>query len=181
MSRILIVGAGQAGLQLGLGLLQAGHDVTVVSNRTAEDIHDGKVMSSQCMFDAALQHERDLGINHWEAECPPVEGISLVVPAPDGSGKAVDWASRLDAYAQSVDQRVKVPGWMAELEEKGGRLVIHDVGVEDLERYTGENDLVVVAAGKGEIVRLFERDASRSPYDQPMRALALTYVTGMTP
>ncbi|HEY1367258.1 MAG TPA: styrene monooxygenase/indole monooxygenase family protein [Gaiellaceae bacterium] len=181
MSRILIVGAGQAGLQLGLGLLQAGHDVTVVSNRTAEDIHDGKVMSSQCMFDAALQHERDLGINHWEAECPPVEGISFVVPAPDGSGKAIDWASRLDAYAQSVDQRVKVPGWMAELEEKGGRLVIHDVGVDDLERYTEENDLVVVAAGKGEIVRLFERDASRSPYDQPMRALALTYVTGMTP
>ncbi|HEY1370153.1 MAG TPA: styrene monooxygenase/indole monooxygenase family protein [Gaiellaceae bacterium] len=182
MSRILIVGAGQAGLQLGLGLLQAGHDVTVVSNRTAKDIHDGKVMSSQCMFDAALQHERDLGINHWEAECPPVEGISLVVPAPpDVGGKAIDWASRLDAYAQSVDQRVKVPGWMAELEEKGGRLVIHDVGVEDLERYTQENDLVVVAAGKGEIVRLFERDASRSPYDQPMRALALTYVTGMTP
>jgi hypothetical protein len=40
---------------------------------------------------------------------------------------------------------------------------------------------VIVAAGKGEIVPLFERDAPRSPYDQPMRALALTYVTGMTP
>jgi Styrene monooxygenase A putative substrate binding domain len=40
---------------------------------------------------------------------------------------------------------------------------------------------VIVAAGKGEIVRLFERDADRSPYDRPMRALALTYVTGMTP
>jgi 2-polyprenyl-6-methoxyphenol hydroxylase-like FAD-dependent oxidoreductase len=181
MSRILIVGAGQAGLQLGLGLLQAGHDVAVVSNRTAEDVHDGKVMSSQCMFDAALQHERDLGINSWEEECPPVEGISFVVPAPDGSGKAIDWASRLDAYAQSVDQRVKVPGWMEELERKGGNLVIHDVGVDDLERYTQENDLVIVAAGKGEIVRLFERDAERSPYEQPMRALALTYVTGMTP
>ena len=30
MSSILIVGAGQAGLQLALGLLQDGHDVTVV-------------------------------------------------------------------------------------------------------------------------------------------------------
>jgi hypothetical protein len=181
MSSILIVGAGQAGLQLGLGLLQQGHDVTVVSNRTPEDIHDGRVMSSQCMFAAALQTERDLGLNQWEGDCPTIDGISLAVPAPDGSGKAIDWASRLDGYAQSVDQRVKVPGWLADLERKGGRLVIHDAGVEDLERYTQENELVIVAAGKGEIVRLFERDASRSPYEQPMRALALTYVTGMTP
>ncbi len=185
MSSILIVGAGQAGLQLALGLLQDGHDVTVVSNRTAQDIHDGKVMSSQCMFDAALQNERDLGINSWESQCPPVEGISLAVPAPPGvetpTGKVIDWASRLDAVAQSVDQRVKIPGWMEELERKGGTLVIHDVGVDDLEQYTQEHDLVIVAAGKGEITQLFERDASRSPYDKPMRALALTYVAGMTP
>jgi 2-polyprenyl-6-methoxyphenol hydroxylase-like FAD-dependent oxidoreductase len=185
VSAILIVGGGQAGLQLALGLLQAGHDVTVVSNRTPDDVRDGQVMSSQCMFDAALQHERDLGINFWEAETPPVEGISLAVPAPPGvetpTGRVIDWASRLDAYAQSVDQRVKMPGWMEELEKRGGRLVIEDAGVDELERYTQENDLVVVAAGKGEIVRLFERVPDRSPYDQPMRALALTYVTGMTP
>jgi 2-polyprenyl-6-methoxyphenol hydroxylase-like FAD-dependent oxidoreductase len=181
MSKFLIVGAGQAGLQLALGLAQDGHEVTVVSNRTPEDIRDGRVMSSQCMFDAALQTERDLGLNVWEDECPPVEGISLAVPAPDGSGKAIDWASRLDAYAQSVDQRVKMPGWLEKLEQLGGRVVIHDVGADDLERYTEENDLVVVAAGKGEIVRLFERVPERSPYDRPMRALALTYVTGMTP
>src|ERR1700752_3894125 len=99
MRSVLIVGAGQAGLQLALGLIQDGHDVTVVSNRTPQDIHDGRVMSSQCMFDAALQTERDQGINSWEEQCPPVEGISLTVPAPDGSGKAIDFASRLDRYA----------------------------------------------------------------------------------
>lgn len=181
MSKILIVGAGQAGLQLALGLVQNDYDVTVVSNRTPEDIHDGRVMSSQCMFDAALQHERDLGINYWDGECPPVEGISLVVPAPDGSGKAIDWASRLEAPAQSVDQRLKMPRWMDELERQGGKVVIHDAGVDDLERYAAENDLVVAAAGKGEITRLFERSPERSPYEGPMRALALTYVTGMTP
>src|SRR5919201_2450324 len=182
MSKILIVGAGQAGLQLALGLVADGHDVTVVSNRTPDDIFKGRVMSSQCMFDAALQTERDLGVNDWEAECPPIEGISLAVPAPDGSwGKLIDWASRLDGYAQSVDQRVKMPGWMEKLEARGGRIEIRDVGVDDLERYTQANDLVIVAAGKGEIVRLFERDASRSPYEQPMRALALTYLTGLEP
>ena len=43
------------------------------------------------------------------------------------------------------------------------------------------NDLVVVAAGKADLTALFERDAERSTYDAPQRALALTYVTGMTP
>jgi hypothetical protein len=181
MRKILIVGGGQAGLQLGLGLVQNGYDVTVVSNRTPDDIRTGRVMSSQCMFHSALQHERDLGINYWEEECPLVEGIALSVPAPDGNGKAIDFASRLDRYAQAVDQRLKFPGWMEKLEEKGGTLVIEDAGVEELERYAREHELVVVAAGKGEITRMFERDAERSPYEAPMRALALTYVTGMTP
>jgi hypothetical protein len=182
VSKILIVGAGQAGLQLALGLVQDGHEVTVVSNRTPEDIRSGRVMSSQCMFDRALQHERDLGINYWEDECPDIDGISFVVPAPDGGGKAIDWAARLeDGPAQSVDQRLKMPGWMEQLEKAGGKLVLHDASVPDLEGYAAENDLVIVAAGKGEVAQLFERDASRSPYSAPQRALALTYVTGMTP
>lgn len=181
MSKFLIVGAGQAGLQLAFGLVQDGHDVTVVSNRTPEDIRDGKVLSSQCMFDHALQHERDLGISFWEDECPWVEGIALQVPAPEGSGKAIDFAGRLDRPAQSVDQRVKMPGWMAELEQQGGRIAIHEAAVPDLEQYAREHDLVIVAAGKGDVAKLFERDPERSPYDKPMRALALTYVTGMTP
>ena len=181
MAKILIVGGGQAGLQLALGLLQNGYEVTVVSNRTPADIREGRVMSSQCMFDRALQHERDVGLNSWEEECPTVDGIQLAVPAPDGSGKAVDFASRLDGYAQAVDQRIKFPGLMEEVERQGGRLVIEEAGVAELERYASDHDLVVVAAGKGEITALFPRDPERSPYEQPMRALALTYVTGMTP
>lgn len=180
MANILIVGAGQAGLQLALGLLDDGHAVTVVSNRTPGEIHAGRVMSSQCMFDAALQHERRLGIDFWAPDCPEIEGISLAVPAP-GGGKSIDWAARLDAPAESVDQRVKYPAWMEEVERKGGTLTLHDATIPDLERYARDNDLVIVAAGKGEIAQLFERDQSRSPYTAPQRALALTYVTGMVP
>ena len=108
-----------------------------------------------------------------------MDSINFVVPAPDGSGKAVDWNGKLDRKAQSVDQRVKIPRWMAEFEARGGRLTFHDAGIEDLEVYARRSDLVIVAAGKGEIARLFERDAARSPFDKPQRALALTYVTGM--
>src|SRR5262249_11519009 len=82
---------------------------------------------------------------------------------------------------QLVDQRVKYPVWMHELEKRGGTLVIHEATVDDLEEYVRDNDLVIVAAGKGDVAKLFERDPERSPYDAPMRALALTYVKGMTP
>jgi flavin reductase (DIM6/NTAB) family NADH-FMN oxidoreductase RutF len=180
MGGVAIVGGGQSGLQLALGLLDAGHEVTVVSNRTAQQIHDGPVMSSQCMFETALQAERALGLNWWDADCPPVEGISLAVPDA-GQGKAIDWAARLDGHAKSVDQRLKIPGWMTEFEKRGGELVIQEAGIEELEAYSRTHDLVIVASGKGEIGTLFERDQSRSPFDTPQRALALTYVTGMKP
>lgn len=180
MKRIAIIGAGQSGLQLGLGLLRAGYQVTILSDHSSDEIYQGRVRSSQCMFDSALQTERDLELNSWEQECPQVEGIGFAVPGPLG-GKAIDFAARLDNYAQSVDQRVKIPGWMAEFEKRGGTLRIKEADLGDLEALASSHDLVIVASGKGQIGRLFERDASRSPYDKPQRVLALTYVKNMRP
>jgi siroheme synthase (precorrin-2 oxidase/ferrochelatase) len=56
--KIAIIGGGQSGLQLALGLLQKSYAVTVVSNRTPEQIRKGRVTSSQFMFDESLQNER---------------------------------------------------------------------------------------------------------------------------
>jgi len=178
--RVAIVGAGQSGMQLALGLQRSGLEVTVFSNRSAQEIGEGPVMSSQCMFETALQTERELGLDWWADECPLVEGIGIAVRNPEG-GKAIEWSAKLDGPAQSVDQRLKIPAWMAEFERRGGRLVLQDMGIDDLETCARMNDLVVVASGKGEISRLFERDDERSPYEQPQRALALTYVKGMKP
>ncbi|SEJ81240.1 hypothetical protein SAMN05216201_11937 [Pseudomonas linyingensis] len=182
MRRIAIVGAGQAGLQLAAGLLAKGYHVTLATNRTGEEIRNGKVLSSQCMFHTALQTERDLGLNFWEDQCPAVEGIGLTVPHPEKPGeKLLSWAARLERYAQSVDQRVKMPVWMEEIVRRGGEVLIQDVGLPELEKLAASHDLVLLAAGKGEIVNLFPRDAERTTFQQPQRALALTYVKGMTP
>ena len=51
----------------------------------------------------------------------------------------------------------------------------------ELETLAQSHDLVILAAGKGEVVKLFERDAARSQFDKPQRALALTYVHGLAP
>jgi len=180
MRRIAIVGGGQSGLQLGLGLLQNHYEVTVVSNRTPEQILSGRVTSSQFMFHDSLQNERDLGINFWEKECPITEGIAFTIPGPEKT-KALFWEAKLDGYGQSIDQRVKFAGWMKEFAKRGGNLVIKDAGPQDVDGYAKSHDLALVAAGKGEINRMFERDAEKSPFDQPMRALALTYVKNMVP
>jgi hypothetical protein len=185
MPKITIVGAGQAGLQFGLGLLGNGYDVTIVSNRTPEQIQGGQVTSSQCMFDSSLAHERALGIEFWGESAPPVEQIALTVPAPPDSpaagGKAFSWGGMLTAPAQSIDQRVKMPRWLSEIEARGGNVVIEDAGIPELEKYAADSDLVIVAAGKGAISGLFARDASKSVFDAPQRAVALTYLHGLTP
>ncbi|MER5888570.1 styrene monooxygenase/indole monooxygenase family protein [Streptomyces sp. NPDC001941] len=180
MRKILIVGAGQSGLQLALGLQARGYEVTLMSNRTADEIRSGRVMSTQCMFHTALQHERDLGINFWETQAPRIEGVGVSIAGPDSS-RPIDWVGRLRGYAQSVDQRVKMAGWMETFAQRGGQLVIHGAAVSDLDYFARAYDLVLVAAGKGELVSMFGRDASRSVHTEPQRALAVAYVHGMGP
>ena len=179
--KITIVGAGQSGLQLGISLLDEGYEVTLVSNRTPEEIRNGRIASSQCMFDQARSYERAYGLELWP-DAPTVDGLSFTIPHPELAGqKGLSLAHRLDAPAQSIDQRVKFPAFMQVFADRGGELLYADAGVAELEEYTASSDLVLVAAGKGEIAGLFARDDQRSVYDKPQRALALTYVTGFKP
>lgn len=180
MRKITIIGAGQAGLQLGHGLLSKGYDVTIVSNRSAADIARGRVMSSQSMYDMAVGYERDLGLAWWDDSCPPITGVHMRA-GTSGGQMLVDWRSPMSAPGQSVDQRIKMPAWMREFEKRGGKLVIEDADIAALERYADTSDLVLVASGKGEIGQLFERDAERSAFDRPLRTISLTYVHGMKP
>ncbi|ATL30449.1 styrene monooxygenase/indole monooxygenase family protein [Streptomyces formicae] len=180
MRKILVVGAGQSGLQIALGLQAQGYEVTLMSNRTADEIRAGRVMSTQCMFHTALQNERDIQANFWESQAPKIEGVGVSVAGPDGS-RVIDWVGKLDGYAQSVDQRVKMAGWMETFAQRGGQLVIHGAAVGDLDYFSRAYDLVLVSAGKGELVSMFERDASRSPFTEPQRALSVAYVHGLGP
>lgn len=178
MRKVLIVGAGQSGLQLALSLLAHDYDVTVMSARTPDEIRSGKVMSTQCMFHSALQHERDHKLNLWEEETVKVEGLGVSIAGPDSS-RVLDWFGPLEHYAQSVDQRVKMAAWLELVEDRGGKVVIHGVTTSDLAPLAKLYDLVVIAAGKGELVQLFDRMPERSPYTEPQRALSLAYVHGL--
>ncbi|UQS25650.1 FAD-binding oxidoreductase [Amycolatopsis thermalba] len=178
MRKILIVGSGQSGLQLALSLQEHGYDVTVMSARTPDEIRGGWVTSTQCMFADALAIERKHGLNLWDDVAPRVAGQGFSMAGPDGQ-RALNWIASWDGGpAQSIDQRVKMSAWLELFEERGGNVVIHGVTTADLNGLAHLYDLVIVAAGKGELVQLFDRDPSRSPYTKPQRRLSVSYVHG---
>jgi hypothetical protein len=178
MRRIVVVGAGQAGLVLALGLQKHGYAVTVVTDRDAATIRAGRLISNQCVFDPALRRERALGINFWDGHAPEVLGASFGLAGDDGGPEpAISWETKFDHPAQSVDQRVKVSDWLTAFAERGGEVRIGKVTPEVLDEYAREFELVLVAAGRGpQFDSLFARDDRYSPYREPRRSIAVTYV-----
>ncbi|MEU6263819.1 styrene monooxygenase/indole monooxygenase family protein [Saccharopolyspora shandongensis] len=177
MRKVLIVGAGQSGLQLGLSLQALRYEVTLISARTPAEIRGGRIMSTQVMFRTALGYEREHGLNLWEERAPKITGLRLSVGGPDGS-RVLDWRGELTDFAQSVDQRVKLAGWLELFAERGGTVEYRHIGASDLDELSRDYDLVLVAAGAGELGRIFERDPAWSPFVEPQRALAVSYLRG---
>ena len=181
MRKITIVGAGQFGLHLGIALLRQGYSVTIATNRTGEEIRNGRILSSQILFGPVLEMEHTLGLNHWELMGGRSNAASFSVsmgqPEP-----MMSWVSPMPPPGgQSVDQRLKMPVWMDLFVREGGNLLIQDVGVRELEALADDCELLIVAAGKAEIANLFERDTARSEVSKPLRHLAMVYVNGMKP
>ncbi|MBP2329895.1 hypothetical protein JOF56_010280 [Kibdelosporangium banguiense] len=178
MRRIVIVGAGQAGMLLALGLQRHGYQITVVTDRSAEELRTGRVLSNQCMFDKALRFERDQGLNFWDGRVPPVNGIAFGAAGEAGTtSPAISWQAPLDNPGQSVDQRVKMSDWLTEFADRGGEVRFSRMTPEDLEELAREFELVLVAAGRGpQFGKLFARDDSRSVFSEPQRGISLIYV-----
>jgi len=178
LRKILIVGAGQAGLQLALSLQAEGYDVTVMSARTPDEIRNGWPTSTQVMMYRALDREREVKLNMWDGEATPIGGIGFnLSPAPGVS--AFSFSGAWARPGNSVDQRLKMSTWIELFEQRGGRVIYHSVMTSDLSGLAAMYDLTIIAAGKGEIVELFDRDAERSLYTRPARNLAAIYLNGI--
>jgi 2-polyprenyl-6-methoxyphenol hydroxylase-like FAD-dependent oxidoreductase len=180
MRRIAIIGAGQSGLQLALSLVAEGYDVTLTSARTPDDIRSGPPTSTQAMFHPALETERAYGLDLWSAETPSYDGLRFTLSAPPGN-PALAFDAALTHPGQSTDQRLKMAGWLELAQERGVRVRYGTADVRSLAATAADHDLTVVAAGRGGLATLFERDPSRSVYDTPQRALAVAYVHGLAP
>jgi hypothetical protein len=176
--KILIVGAGQAGLQLALSLQAEGYDVTVMSARTSDEIRNGWPTSTQVIMYRGLDRERDVKLNLWDDVATPIGGIGFnLSPAPGVS--AFSFSGAWARPGNSVDQRLKMSTWIDLFEQRGGRVIYHSVMTSDLAGLAPLYDLTIIAAGKGEIVEMFDRDPEKSHYTRPMRQLSAIYLNGI--
>ncbi|MGQ4615963.1 styrene monooxygenase/indole monooxygenase family protein [Nocardia sp. R7R-8] len=176
---IAIVGAGHAGLVLGLGLQDRGYQVTLVSDRTPAQIATGRITSTQLLYPAARAIERELGLDFWQESAPPAQDLRVTVTAPNGDLDFTWSAPYQPGPSTSVDYRVRIPYWMNTFRRRGGRLFEVSVGLHDLDSIAASHDLTIMSTGKGEIGKLFEKDRARTVYDTPQRYIAAVYVDGL--
>lgn len=177
MRPIAIIGSGQAGLVLGHALLKAGYSVTLYSDKTAQQwLTDCKPTGTAVRFAMSMAYERELGLDFWKDEAPPMLGVNWILCAKPGVPLLVSNA-RVEGIA--VDLRLQSKRWMEMFEERGGKLVIEKmIDAKRLEEIASQNDLTILATGKQSFADLFPRDEGRSLYAKPQRHLAMVTTTG---
>jgi 2-polyprenyl-6-methoxyphenol hydroxylase-like FAD-dependent oxidoreductase len=177
MRTIAIIGSGITGLAAAHGLVRAGFTVDLYSDRTpAQWLNESRPTGTAARFELALSWERELGLNFWDGIAPEGEGVYLTF-CPKLHNQLIRLVGRFRSPFQAVDVRLQSARWMEELERRGGRIHIEPVSVERLNEIAAQHDLTLVATGRADLCRLFERDAERSIYSAPQRQLAMIIAT----
>lgn len=167
MTTIGIVGAGIAGLHLALFLQKHGVGVTLVSDRTSEQIREGRLPNTVALSPSTRARDADLGTDDWAS---PDLGTSTFCVRIGGEPPL---AFRGDAARPSlfIDMRVYLPRLMEHFGSRGGKVVHAAPGPAEIAALAAEHDVVVVASGRAGLTGMFDRIPERSPYDQPQRRL----------
>src|SRR3569623_3095488 len=118
--RIAIIGSGQEGLVAAHGLVRAGHEVKLYSDRSADAwLNESKPTGTAARFWPVLAYERELGLAHWEAEAPGIRGIHLTF-SPKVGTRLLTMAARVQCEddrpgGQAIDLRLQSHRWMNDL------------------------------------------------------------------
>jgi 2-polyprenyl-6-methoxyphenol hydroxylase-like FAD-dependent oxidoreductase len=176
MAGIGIVGAGVAGLHLGLFLQQHGVPSTIYSDKTLEQLAQGRLLNTVVHHHCTRVRERALGINHWDT---PDFG-SFCHHHYVGGPQPLVFRGDFVQPSLAVDYRIYMPRLMEDYTARGGRLVIGSLQAADIERLAADHDLIVVAAGRGSFGDLFPRADEHSPFDRPQRMLCAGLFQGVT-
>ena len=179
MQKISIIGSGTSGMLCAIALQQRGYDVTVYSDRSADDwLNKSAPTGTAFIYDSNIQIERNLGIEHWQDDAHHGEGVLLDFQPTQGAERLVMAGRFESSRGAAIDIRMRVHGWMTDFAADGGKIVLGAVSPEQMDSIAEESDLTLLAAGKGDISRVIPRDAERSVYDKPQRHLRMVIVEG---
>jgi 2-polyprenyl-6-methoxyphenol hydroxylase-like FAD-dependent oxidoreductase len=175
MKNIGIVGSGIAGLHLGLFLQKHGQDATIYSDKSADQIRDGRLFNFVVRFDSTRERERALGVNHWDFPDYGVFGVQMYI----GSQPPIVWKGSVKRPASAVDMRIYQSTLLQDFEKRGGKVVIGTLGASDVASLSSQHDLMVVASGRGSLTEMFPRDSQRTPFTSPQRHLTGAFFRGV--
>lgn len=174
---IVIIGAGIAGLHLGLFLLQHGVPVTIYSDRSPAQLRAGRLPNSVALMGATRARHAALDIHDWDAPEFDTPDMHLYVGGP----QPLSFVGRAAAPMIFLDMRLYLPRLLEEFAMQGGRIVQRDLTVNDVTDLAEQAALVVVATGRNGLTQLFPRRPEASPYDQPQRLLMVGLFQGIQP
>lgn len=175
MPRLAIVGAGIAGLHLGLLLQQHGVDVTIYAERGPDELRRARVPNTVGLVGATRARDRALGVNHWDAPEHDTVGLHMYLNADP----PLQFRGKVDLPVQFIDMRMYLPRLLEDFAARGGRVVVAGVDREGVERLALEYDLVVVATGRAGLADMFPRMAERSPFAEPQRTIVAGLFRGI--
>ncbi|MBF6535966.1 monooxygenase [Nocardia farcinica] len=172
---IAIIGAGAAGLHLGLYLQQHGIESTIFSDRRAEEYRNVRLLNTVAHHAVTIERENALGVNHWPDAGYFGHYYYIGVP-----GMPVEFYGDLTVGpSRAVDYRIYLPTLMNDYLERGGKIEYRAIVLDDLDELSAAYDLVVISTGKGGLGTLFSRDEDSSPFSAPQRKLCVGLFKGI--
>lgn len=138
-----IVGAGIAGLHLGLMLQQNGIDTTLYADKSPEQMRAGRLMNNVCRFGRTRRREAALGVNYWDLPDWAMGCAHVRVhtdPPAAFCGKLTDPGS-------FVDFRIYLPRLLEDYADRGGNVVTGRTTGDGLVKIAQRHDLLIVASG----------------------------------
>ncbi|MFI5781273.1 styrene monooxygenase/indole monooxygenase family protein [Nocardia sp. NPDC051570] len=175
-----VVGAGQTGVTAALGLLGAGFDVTLYSDRDQRGLRDDVPATGTALgFGEAQAAEAALGLDTYIDRAPNHTGLSVRI-AGEENAELIAFDGDFEGYVGiAVDTRLKADERLTAFLERGGRFVVDAVTLDTLDGIAGSHDLTLVATGRGGLSELFPIDPERTVYDAPQRGVLTITVTGL--
>jgi 2-polyprenyl-6-methoxyphenol hydroxylase-like FAD-dependent oxidoreductase len=165
MTHIGIIGAGIAGLHLGLFLQKHGIAATIYTDKTPEQQLGGRLANIVVRSAPTRERERLLGVNHWDNSQNDLTCFSISV----GGARPLGFTGNFPQPANIVDMRIYCSRLLEDFAIRGGHIATGTLQTHDVERLAAEHDLMVVATGRGGLTNMFPRLPEHSPYDKPQR------------
>lgn len=176
MKRIGIIGAGTAGLHLGLHLRQHGVEVTIYTDRKRADYRAMRLLNTVAHHAVTLARETALGVNHWPGAKFGYRGHYYFIGAQP---RPIEFYGALQAPSRAIDYRIYQPRLMADFLDRGGRIEYRDIRSDEVSSISERHDLTVVCTGKGPFGQMFAHEPAHSPFDRPQRALCVGLFKGI--